>query len=132
MAGEAPLLTFDGRRSRGSFLIYNAVFFVILAVAGFGLLYGLGLGFTNSFDGLALNALMWVVAFFTGLILSIVWMLSLLTSIQRFHDTGHSGWWVLLRLVLGLNIFVWGYLFFASGTPGPNAYGDDPREANAL
>ncbi len=131
MAGEAPLLSFAGRRSRGSFFAYNASFLVLEIALGLALVYATGLGFSNSFNELALNALMVTTIFLFGLITSTLWILSALTSIHRFHDTGHSGWWVLLRLVPGIDLFVWIFLLFMDGTHGDNAFGPDPRQAKA-
>ena len=41
-------------------------------------------------------------------------------GVRRMHDTGHSGWWLLLPIV---------NLFFAirNGEQGPNRFGPDPK-----
>jgi uncharacterized membrane protein YhaH (DUF805 family) len=41
--------------------------------------------------------------------------------IRRIHDTGKSGWFLLVPIY---NLI----LMFIGGTPGPNQYGPDPRE----
>ena len=41
-------------------------------------------------------------------------------GVRRMHDTGHSGWWLLLPIV---------NFFFAirNGEQGPNRFGPDPK-----
>jgi uncharacterized membrane protein YhaH (DUF805 family) len=54
------------------------------------------------------------------LVVFAVW--SILKSIQRAHDMGWSGWWILLVCVPFV-VFVW---FLKAGTGGGNAYGAPP------
>jgi len=57
---------------------------------------------------------------------------TLAVSIKRWHDRGHTGWWVLVMLVP-----VVGWLValvangFLPGTPGPNRYGAEPAAGSA-
>lgn len=71
-------------------------------------------------------------------------------GIRRLHDTGRSGWWMLLGLlplvtmllgfVLGLwflgifnlAVLVLIYFFILEGTRGPNTYGADPKAGEAV
>ena len=66
-------------------------------------------------------------------------------GIRRLHDTGRSGWWMLLGLiplataVLGVTLGLWAlsilnlavlvllFFFVLDGTRGPNSYGADPK-----
>lgn len=52
---------------------------------------------------------------------------TLSAQVRRLHDQGSSGWWVLVGLLpyLGVGWLFW--LMVASGTPGSNRYGADPR-----
>ncbi|WP_254368076.1 DUF805 domain-containing protein [Paracoccus sp. Z118] len=52
---------------------------------------------------------------------------SLAVGARRLHDTGRSGWWMLLLLtVIGaILLLVW---FVMKGETGPNRYGPDPLE----
>lgn len=45
---------------------------------------------------------------------------------RRFNDVNLTGWLALLILMPVVNIFVWLYLMFKPGTPGPNLYGPMP------
>jgi uncharacterized membrane protein YhaH (DUF805 family) len=50
---------------------------------------------------------------------------SLAVTVRRLHDTGRSGWWVLLGLVPIVSFFLVVILCFR-GERGSNAYGLDP------
>lgn len=49
-------------------------------------------------------------------------------SIKRLHDSSHSGWYVLLRFIPLLNLYLL-YLLLFDREDGPNEYGSDPRES---
>jgi uncharacterized membrane protein YhaH (DUF805 family) len=90
-----------------------------------------------------------IIAFFSGLVggflglnesgievlLYIYFVASLLphvaVAVRRLHDTGKSGWWMLLGLVPLINLIV---LFFLmeDSQPGPNRYGPNLKGANPL
>ena len=65
-----------------------------------------------------------------SVLVSLYWLAVLVPSIavgvRRLHDTGRSGWWMLLGLVpiVGLVLLVFLAL---DGERGPNAYGPDPK-----
>lgn len=46
-------------------------------------------------------------------------------SVRRLHDTGRSGWWLLLHLV-PFGSFVL-FIFYIMGSDGNNEYGPEPR-----
>lgn len=47
-------------------------------------------------------------------------------AVRRLHDTGRSGWWLLLGAVPLLGTLVLLVFAVSRGTPGPNAYGPPP------
>lgn len=51
---------------------------------------------------------------------------SLAVTVRRLHDTGRSGWWILIGLIPfgGIVLLVF---YCLDGTPGPNEYGADPK-----
>jgi uncharacterized membrane protein YhaH (DUF805 family) len=62
-----------------------------------------------------------------GMVKGISWFIAaaafipdIAVSIRRIHDTGNSGWWLLIP-VLGF------LLLFTDGTVGENQYGQDPK-----
>ncbi len=52
---------------------------------------------------------------------------TLAVSVRRLHDTGRSGWWMLLSLVPfgGIVLIVFHCL---DGEPGPNRFGPSPKQ----
>jgi uncharacterized membrane protein YhaH (DUF805 family) len=89
------------------------------------------------FSVLAIPALMFMafVAPNTASMLSIVlniltiplWILSIITTVKRYHDRDKSGWWILIALIPVIG-FIWGFVEcgFLKGTEGVNRFGDDP------
>lgn len=66
-----------------------------------------------------------------GLLLGLALMLpSLAVTVRRLHDTGRSGWWVLLFFIplIGLVGF---YFMVKDGDRGDNRFGPDPKAAPA-
>ncbi len=57
---------------------------------------------------------------------------SLAVSIRRLHDTGRSGWWILIGFVPILGALVLLYFMLLDSEPGMNAYGPNPKEAGAV
>lgn len=46
---------------------------------------------------------------------------------RRLHDTGKSGWWLLVGLIPVIGWIAIIYLLAQQGVAGPNQYGADPR-----
>lgn len=104
---------FDGRTSVGGYWRFFAINFAITLV-----LYVLALA-SNIF--FVLYALYSLALFIPGLS----------ASIRRLHDTGRSGWWLLIAfipLIGAILLIVWSA---SSGNPGPNQYGAPPRQGTA-
>lgn len=51
-----------------------------------------------------------------------IW-LQVMSSIRRFHDRGHSGFWVISMALPGIGFIVGLYLLFAPGDDGWNRFG---------
>lgn len=52
---------------------------------------------------------------------------SLAVAVRRLHDTGRSGWWLLLFLVPLIGALVLLFFYATAGERGANAYGPDPK-----
>jgi uncharacterized membrane protein YhaH (DUF805 family) len=55
---------------------------------------------------------------------------ALAVGIRRLHDTGRSGWWILLGVIPIVNLVGWIVLlvfFVSDSTPGDNQYGPSPK-----
>lgn len=53
---------------------------------------------------------------------------SIAVGVRRLHDTGRSGWWMLIGLVPFIGAIVLLVFYVLEGTRGPNEYGPDPKE----
>ncbi len=56
---------------------------------------------------------------------------SLAVSMRRLHDTGRSGWWMLLFLVPLIGALVLIVWWVGQGSAGDNKYGADPSHSGA-
>ncbi|HUB85821.1 MAG TPA: DUF805 domain-containing protein, partial [Rhizomicrobium sp.] len=61
----------------------------------------------------------------------LVFLPTLAVTVRRLHDTGRSGWWVLLAAIPLVGWAVLIYWYCVEGTHGPNEYGPDPKAAQA-
>ena len=57
---------------------------------------------------------------------------SFAVGIRRLHDTNRSGWWVLIGFIPLIGGLILLYFFILEGTRGPNQYGPDPKEGEAV
>jgi uncharacterized membrane protein YhaH (DUF805 family) len=56
---------------------------------------------------------------------------ALAVSIRRLHDTGRSGWWLLIGLIPLVGLIVLIVFFVQDSQPGQNAFGPNPKGAPA-
>jgi uncharacterized membrane protein YhaH (DUF805 family) len=106
---------FNGRARRAEYWL-----FVLLYSVLFGIPYGAGAAVG---EGAPLYLPLALVAMVVALALIIP---SLAVAVRRLHDTGRSGWWVLLAFVplVGLVLLVF---YCLPGAKGPNRFGPDPK-----
>ncbi|MFD1341558.1 DUF805 domain-containing protein [Litorisediminicola beolgyonensis] len=112
--GLSHYASFASRTDRATFWWYVLAVFLIIVI-------------TNVIDGLVFG---WApeagepISFLVALALILP---NIAIGARRLHDTGRSGWWLLLCLipVIGTLVLIWFYI--QKGEPGPNAYGDAPR-----
>jgi uncharacterized membrane protein YhaH (DUF805 family) len=55
----------------------------------------------------------------------------LAVGVRRLHDTGRSGWWLLIALIPIIGAIWLIVLLAGAGNSGTNEYGDDPKLATA-
>ena len=118
--------TFRGRASRAEFwwfVLFALLGNLLLGVAD-GLLVGPILGF-SPFSGEGAQPL--------GSLFSLaIFVPSLAVGARRMHDTGRSGWWLLVNLVPVVGWVIYLYFAIQPGEPAINAYGrPPPSEASA-
>ena len=66
-----------------------------------------------------------------GLYSLAVFLPSLAVSVRRLHDTGRSGWWLLVVFFPILGALVLLFFFVQDSQAGTNAYGPNPKESAA-
>ncbi len=53
---------------------------------------------------------------------------ALAVTFRRLHDTGRSGWWLLIGLIPFIGSLILLYFMIQDSTPGANIYGPNPKE----
>jgi uncharacterized membrane protein YhaH (DUF805 family) len=65
-----------------------------------------------------------------GIIVGLALLLpSLAVTARRLHDTGRSGWWILIGIIPLIGAIVLLVFECQDSQPGTNAYGPSPKEA---
>ena len=111
-SGFENYATFDGRASRPAYWWW--FLFVILVTIAANIL--------DAIVGIPIFSI--VVAL--GLLLP-----NLSVGIRRLHDTGHTGWWILIGLIPIIGFIVLLIFFLQDGDPGENEYGPPMAEGVA-
>lgn len=68
----------------------------------------------------------------SGLYTLVVFIPSLALSVRRLHDTGKSGWWMLITLIPLVGPLIMLFFMVKDSQPGTNEYGPNPKEAVLL
>ena len=55
----------------------------------------------------------------------------LAVAVRRLHDTGKSGWWILLALIPIVGAIVLIIFYVGDSQPGANKYGPNPKGVDA-
>lgn len=63
----------------------------------------------------------------TSLYMLLVLLPGIAVAVRRLHDTGRSGWWILLALIPVAGIIALIAIMCIEGTPAPNRYGVNPK-----
>lgn len=129
---------FNGRARRSEFwwyylavVIVETVLYVALIAPGLGEYTAATLEYAAAADPAAAVPVM-PGSLATGyLIVSLVGLALLLPTlgvmVRRLHDTGRSGFWVLLNLIVLVGQIILIVWWASNGTPGPNQHGPDPK-----
>lgn len=102
---------FDGRIGRGAFWRFVAVHFVVSFVLGI--------------LAQSVGVVIWLAY--------VIWTLGLLVpgiaaGVRRLHDTGKSGWMILIGLIPIIGFIVLIVFYVAEGDKQPNEYGPVPND----
>ena len=111
-------VTFTGRSRRKAYWMF--VLFNIIAAVLAGVIDNvLGLAGKDGYG--PISGLYSLAVFIPGLAL----------AIRRLHDTGRTGWWMLLGLIPLFGWIILLIFFVTNSQPGSNQYGPNPKEAVA-
>lgn len=107
--------TFAGRARRKEywfFVLFNALAFFFFLAADILFAHLNGASWTGLLAGIYS-----LVAFIPGLAV----------TVRRLHDTGRSGWWILINLVPAVGGLIFLIFMFQDSKPGTNQYGANPK-----
>ncbi len=108
---------FDGRASRTEFWMFSLFNFIALIVIS---VLGTILAGKGSVIGGTLMLL-----YGLGTLLPNIGV-----AIRRLHDTGRSGWWILVAFVPFIGFIVLLVFYILESQPGDNEYGPNPHPAS--
>jgi uncharacterized membrane protein YhaH (DUF805 family) len=111
-------VTFTGRSRRKAYWMF-VLFNIIAAVLAGVIDNALGLAGKDGYG--PISGLYSLAVFIPGLAL----------AIRRLHDTGRTGWWMLLGLIPLFGWIILLIFFVTDSQPGSNPYGPNPKEAPA-
>lgn len=113
---------FNGRSGRKEFWMFQILPLGAVLLTFFVLADGVtGYGEFKPLNGFLLLPL--------GLAMLALVVPQLAVQARRLHDQNRSGWLALLNLLPYVGWLIVFILMLMEGTPGPNRYGDDPRQA---
>ncbi|MCF2909236.1 DUF805 domain-containing protein [Pseudoalteromonas sp. DL2-H2.2] len=110
---------FNGRARRKEYWLFMLCNLIVTIVLG---LVDMTLGLYSEESGFGL---------LSGLYALAVIIPSIALSIRRLHDTGRSGWWILISLVPVVGPLVLLVFYVMDSTPGDNDYGPNPKEQSS-
>lgn len=107
--------TFSGRAQRAEYW-YFILFYIII-------FFGLSVvdGITGSFSADAGMGLL------GGLLTLVLLIPSIAVSVRRLHDTGRSGWWLLIALIPIVGAIILLVFTVQDSSLGDNTYGPNPK-----
>lgn len=112
--------TFTGRARRKEYLTYLLVYYCMLLVPGITLNF-VEQGGTSS---LVLGILSIIIILFHAIP-------GLAVSVRRLHDTGRSGWWLLINFILVIGNIAYIVFCLSDSDPKANEYGPSPKAAQS-
>ena len=107
---------FEGRARRKEYWAFFLVNFGIAVV----------LGFVARIFGASVLATMVNVVFYAYSLAILI--PGIAVAVRRLHDTGRSGWWVLIGFIPLIGLIVLIIFTIQDSIPGENEYGPNPKE----
>jgi uncharacterized membrane protein YhaH (DUF805 family) len=106
---------FSGRARRKEywfFVLFNIIISIVLTICD------VVIGTYNSGAGIGL---------LSGIYTLAILLPGIGVTVRRLHDTGRSGWWILIIFVPLVGAIVLLIFMFLDSHPGTNAYGPSPK-----
>jgi uncharacterized membrane protein YhaH (DUF805 family) len=110
---------FTGRARRREYWMFTLINSLVI----FGLVF-ISTFTADTKSSVSEMAVVVAIGYYIGIILP-----ALGVSIRRLHDTGRSGWWLLIGLVPLIGSILVLVFMVLDSQPGPNQYGSSPKEA---
>lgn len=119
-------VTFSGRAQRSELWWFFLFYFVgLLVLSGFdSVLFGTVTTAPGSFEASTDTPIL------TGIAMLATFLPYLAVSVRRLHDTGRSGWWILIGLVPIIGFILLIVWYASKGSNGKNRFGPDPLGGN--
>ncbi len=108
---------FSGRAQRAEYWYF--ILFYVLILIGLSMIDGT----TGTFDPETGMGLL------SGLFSLATFIPSIAVGVRRLHDTGRSGWWLLISFIPLIGAIVLIIFFVQDSASGENAYGPNPKTA---
>ncbi len=108
---------FEGRARRKEYWMFVLInFLIVMALQAVMIMLGLDSALGSFIMGLV------------GLYSLAVFIPSLAVGVRRLHDTGRSGWWLLISFVPIIGFIALIVFLVQNSQPGTNQYGENPKE----
>ncbi len=107
-----------GRANRKQFWLWTLWTFIIYIV------FQILIAITGAMDLNGLSSLFLVIL---GLFSLAILLPNITISVRRLHDTGRSGWWLLISLVPFIGGIILFIFYLLPGTPEENRFGTVPQ-----
>ena len=117
-SGFSNLTNFSGRASRSEFWWWMLFVWIVNVIVGTILNIAMPNDGTNSM-GFFASVAWWIVYV-------IFFLATLGVAVRRLHDTGRSGWWVLLQLICCIGTIILIVFWVQPSQPSDNQYGAPP------
>jgi uncharacterized membrane protein YhaH (DUF805 family) len=112
---------FSGRARRQEYWMFCLINVIVSLAIGFAA------GLVGGMLGVSQNIVMTIAMLYSVA----VFVPSLAVGVRRLHDTGRSGWWLLIVLVPLIGVIALFVFAVQDSEPGSNAYGKNPKTSFA-
>jgi uncharacterized membrane protein YhaH (DUF805 family) len=118
-SGFSNSANFEGRARRSEYWFW----FLFIFLCTFGLVFiDLASGMYNTSGYGLLSTIFWFA----------ICIPQIAVSVRRLHDSGKSGWWIVIGFVPLLGVIVLLIFYVLDSQPGANIYGPNPKGVEAV